>query len=75
MTSIEVRLGLRGCTYIVVHDGLLMYQDLTKWLKDCQPEFFSEVMDVRLRVGLPSELFRQHCFNFAELYQGFSSCI
>ena len=29
-----------------VHNGLLMYCELTKWLKECQPEIFSEVIDV-----------------------------
>ena len=29
-----------------VHTDLLVYSDLTKWLKECQPEIFSEVMDV-----------------------------
>lgn len=29
-----------------VHNDLLMYQELTKWLKESQPEIFSEVIDV-----------------------------
>lgn len=35
-----------------VHTALLVYGELTKWLKDCQPEVFCEVMDVRLTSGI-----------------------
>ena len=29
-----------------VHNELLVYQELTKWLKECQPAIFSELMEV-----------------------------
>lgn len=29
-----------------VHNDLLMYRELTKWLKECQPEIFSDVIEV-----------------------------
>lgn len=35
-------------SHSLVHNDLLMYSELTRWLKDCQPEVFSEVMDVSL---------------------------
>ena len=33
-------------SHSAVHTDLLVYRELTKWLKECQPEIFSEVMDV-----------------------------
>lgn len=33
-------------SHSLVHNELLMYRELTKWLKECQPAIFSEVMDV-----------------------------
>lgn len=30
----------------LVHSELLMYQELTTWLKECQPRLFAEIMEV-----------------------------
>ncbi len=35
-----------------VHNELLMYRELTKWLKECQPEILSEVIDVSYIVSI-----------------------
>ena len=29
-----------------IHNELLKYSELTRWLKECQPQVFSDVMDV-----------------------------
>ena len=31
-----------------VHNDLLLYQDLTKWLKECLPDIFAELKEVRM---------------------------
>lgn len=33
-------------SHSLVHNELLMYRELTKWLKECQPEIFAELMEV-----------------------------
>lgn len=66
-------------SHSLIHNDLLMYQKLTKWLKECQPEVFSEVMDVSLYYNylrileLKSEEMRIHvvivaCILFLQAY-------
>ena len=33
-------------SHSVIHSDLLMYQELTKWLKDCQTDIFAELKEV-----------------------------
>ena len=59
-------------SHSAIHNDLLMYRDLMKWLKECQPGIFSEVMDVSI---FCHSFYVSCALKLTVLCESFSSCL